>query len=81
MLFQVPIHIVCIVHTYLNRAHITCFLYYFHTATTMVDLGKDKQDVDEFALAMDDALGEFEFPDEFVMDVWTSIDTVRKRTR
>lgn len=56
------------------------FLYYFHTATTMVDLSKDKQDVDEFALAMDDALGEFEFPDEFVMDVWTSIDSVRKRT-
>ena len=62
------------VHFYLS------FLYYFHIATTMVDLGKDKQDIDEFALAMDDALGEFEFPDEFVMDVWTSIDTVRKRT-
>ena len=47
----------------------------------MVDLGKDKQDIDEFALAMDDALGEFEFPDEFVMDVWTSIQSVRKRTQ
>lgn len=47
----------------------------------MVDLGKDKQDVDEFTLAMDDALGEFEFPDEFVMDVWTSIQAVRKRTQ
>ena len=57
------------------------FLYYFHAATTMVDLGKDKQDVDEFAVAMDEALGEFEFPDEFVMDVWTSIETVRKRTQ
>ena len=43
----------------------------------MVDLGKDKHDIDDFALAMDDALGEFEFPDEFVMDVWTTIETAR----
>ena len=47
----------------------------------MIDLGKGKRDIDEFAVAMDDTLGEFEFPDEFVMDVWTSIETVRKRTQ
>ena len=62
-----------------EKVHI--YFYYFHAATTMVDLCKDKQDVDEFALAIDEVLGEFEFPDEFVLDVWTSIQSVRKRTQ
>ena len=74
MLFDSLVHIIITV-CYLF------FLFYFNAATTMIDLGKDKRDIDEFAVAMDDALGEFEFPDEFVMDVWTSIETVRKRTQ
>ena len=71
---------ICSYYTCFNEK-VTTYLYYFHAATTMVDLFKDKQDVDEFALAMDEALGEFEFPDEFVLDVWTSIKSVRKRTQ
>ncbi|XP_034263276.1 PDZ domain-containing protein GIPC1 [Pantherophis guttatus] len=42
-------------------------------AATMVELGKDKQNPDEFAEALDEQLGDFAFPDEFVFDVWGSI--------
>ncbi|KAL4648727.1 PDZ domain-containing protein GIPC1 [Arapaima gigas] len=39
-------------------------------AATMVELGKDKQNPDEFAEALDETLGDFAFPDEFVFDIW-----------
>ncbi|XP_055520183.1 PDZ domain-containing protein GIPC1-like isoform X1 [Leucoraja erinacea] len=42
-------------------------------ATTMVDLGKDRRNPDEFAQALDEELGDFAFPDEFVFDVWGAI--------
>ncbi|XP_067877327.1 PDZ domain-containing protein GIPC1-like [Heterodontus francisci] len=42
-------------------------------ATTMVDLGKNKKNPDEFAQAIDEELGDFAFPDEFVFDVWGAI--------
>ena len=43
----------------------------------MIDLGKDKANVDDFAVAMDDNLGEFEFPDDFVIDLWTAIEIAK----
>uniref|UniRef100_A0AAY4BSD7 PDZ domain-containing protein n=1 Tax=Denticeps clupeoides TaxID=299321 RepID=A0AAY4BSD7_9TELE len=39
-------------------------------AATMVEVGRDKKNPDEFAMALDEALGDFAFPDEFVFDVW-----------
>ncbi|KAL4659206.1 PDZ domain-containing protein GIPC1-like isoform X1 [Arapaima gigas] len=42
-------------------------------AATMVELGKDKRNPDEFAEALDETLGDFAFPDEFVFDVWGAI--------
>ncbi|XP_040843154.1 PDZ domain-containing protein GIPC2 [Ochotona curzoniae] len=42
-------------------------------ATTMFEAGKDKQNPDEFAVALDETLGDFAFPDEFVFDVWGAI--------
>ncbi|GCC34717.1 PDZ domain-containing protein GIPC1-like isoform X1 [Chiloscyllium punctatum] len=42
-------------------------------AATMVDLGKNKKNPDEFAQALDEELGDFAFPDEFVFDVWGAI--------
>ncbi|XP_029440714.1 PDZ domain-containing protein GIPC1 [Rhinatrema bivittatum] len=42
-------------------------------AATMVELGKDKKNPDEFAEALDEKLGDFAFPDEFVFDVWGAI--------
>ncbi|XP_030401277.1 PDZ domain-containing protein GIPC1 [Gopherus flavomarginatus] len=42
-------------------------------AATMVELGKDKRNPDEFAEALDERLGDFAFPDEFVFDVWGAI--------
>ncbi|XP_069783486.1 PDZ domain-containing protein GIPC1-like [Narcine bancroftii] len=42
-------------------------------AATMVDLGKNRRNPDEFAHALDEDLGDFAFPDEFVFDVWGAI--------
>ncbi|XP_026556007.1 PDZ domain-containing protein GIPC2 [Pseudonaja textilis] len=42
-------------------------------AATMVEAGKGKNNPDEFAVALDEALGDFAFPDEFVFDVWGAI--------
>ncbi|XP_051855316.1 PDZ domain-containing protein GIPC2 [Antechinus flavipes] len=39
-------------------------------ATTIFEAGKDKLNPDEFAVALDEALGDFAFPDEFIFDVW-----------
>ncbi|KAF3819701.1 hypothetical protein GH733_015210 [Mirounga leonina] len=39
-------------------------------ATTILEAGKDKGNPDEFAVALDETLGDFAFPDEFVFDVW-----------
>ena len=43
----------------------------------MVDLSKDKQEADNFVRAMNEHLGEIQFPEEFIMDVWTAIETAR----
>lgn len=43
------------------------------SAATMVELGKDKKNPDELAEALDETLGDFAFPDEFVFDVWGAI--------
>uniref|UniRef100_A0A8D1DRJ8 GIPC PDZ domain containing family member 1 n=1 Tax=Sus scrofa TaxID=9823 RepID=A0A8D1DRJ8_PIG len=43
------------------------------SAATMVELGKDKRNPDELAEALDERLGDFAFPDEFVFDVWGAI--------
>lgn len=48
------------------------FLFLF-SAATMVEAGKGKNNPDEFAVALDEALGDFAFPDEFVFDVWGAI--------
>lgn len=42
-------------------------------AGTMVELGIDKQNPDDFSKALDRTLGDFAFPDEFVFDVWGAI--------
>ncbi|KAG9337846.1 hypothetical protein JZ751_027497 [Albula glossodonta] len=46
-------------------------------AATMVELGKDKRHPDEFAEALDETLGDFAFPDEFVFDVWGAISDAK----
>ncbi|GCB79930.1 hypothetical protein scyTo_0017040 [Scyliorhinus torazame] len=43
----------------------------------MVDLGK-KKNPDEFAQALDEELGDFAFPDEFVFDVWGAIGDAKE---
>ncbi|XP_077306528.1 PDZ domain-containing protein GIPC2 [Lithobates pipiens] len=47
-------------------------------AATMVEAGRDKNNPDEFAVALDEALGDFAFPDEFVFDVWGAIGDAKK---
>lgn len=47
-------------------------------ATTMVELGRDKKNPDEFAMVLDETLGDFAFPDEFVFDVWGAIGDAKQ---
>ena len=46
-------------------------------AQAMVDASRGKQDGQSFAIAMDTTLGEFEFPDDFIINVWSVIDSVK----
>ncbi|XP_069863472.1 PDZ domain-containing protein GIPC2 [Dipodomys merriami] len=50
----------------------------FDLATTMFEAGKDKSNPDEFAVAVDETLGDFAFPDEFVFDVWEAIGDAKR---
>lgn len=50
----------------------------FFSAATMVEAGKDKKNPDEFAVALDETLGDFAFPDEFVFDVWGAIGDAKQ---
>lgn len=47
-------------------------------AATMVEAGRDKKNPDEFAVALDETLGDFAFPDEFVFDVWGAIGDAKQ---
>ncbi|KFQ84580.1 PDZ domain-containing protein GIPC1, partial [Phoenicopterus ruber ruber] len=47
-------------------------------AATMVEAGRDKKNPDEFAVALDESLGDFAFPDEFVFDVWGAIGDAKQ---
>ncbi|KAB0403878.1 hypothetical protein E2I00_010712 [Balaenoptera physalus] len=47
-------------------------------ATTMFEAGKDKDNPDKFAVALDETLGDFAFPDEFVFDVWRVIGDAKQ---
>lgn len=47
-------------------------------ATTMFEAGKGKHNPDEFAVALDETLGDFAFPDEFVFDVWGAIGDAKQ---
>ncbi|XP_050005462.1 PDZ domain-containing protein GIPC2 [Alexandromys fortis] len=47
-------------------------------ATTMFEAGKDKSNPDEFAVALDETLGDFAFPDEFMFDVWGAIGDAKQ---
>ncbi|XP_048353624.1 PDZ domain-containing protein GIPC3 [Sphaerodactylus townsendi] len=42
-------------------------------ASTMVEMAKEVPGPEEFSRGLDSLLGEFAFPDEFVVEVWTAI--------
>ncbi|ELK19379.1 hypothetical protein PAL_GLEAN10006034, partial [Pteropus alecto] len=47
-------------------------------ASTMVETSKKTESVQEFAHHLDSVLGEFAFPDEFVVEVWAAIGEARE---
>ncbi|NXF78801.1 GIPC1 protein, partial [Sclerurus mexicanus] len=47
-------------------------------AATIVEAGRDKKNPDEFAVALDETLGDFAFPDEFVFDVWGAMGDAKQ---
>lgn len=59
-------------------ARLFVFFFFFPAAATMVEVGRDKMNPDEFAMALDEALGDFAFPDEFVFDVWGAIGDAKQ---
>ena len=51
----------------------TSFLY---LAYTIVELAKNKTTVEDFALAVEScSLSEFQFPEEFISELWEGIDS------
>lgn len=47
-------------------------------ASTMVETSKKTASVQEFARHLDSVLGEFAFPDEFVVEVWAALGEARE---
>lgn len=47
-------------------------------ASTMVETSKKTASVQDFARCLDSVLGEFAFPDEFVVEVWAAIGEARE---
>ena len=62
--------------TYLAYLKISLFLSFSLLARVMVDLARDKMTVNDFAIGIDESsLADFEFPDDFILDMWTAIDS------
>ncbi|XP_068942962.1 PDZ domain-containing protein GIPC3 isoform X2 [Petaurus breviceps papuanus] len=47
-------------------------------ASTLVETSKETQSAQEFARGLDSVLGEFAFPDEFVVEVWAAIGEAKE---
>lgn len=62
----------------LNHKSTASYSLPFGPAATMVEVGRDKKNPDEFAMALDETLGDFAFPDEFVFDVWGAIGDAKQ---
>ena len=55
---------------------LSLFLSFSLLARIMVDLAHDKMTVNDFAIGIDESsLADFEFPDDFILDMWTAIDS------
>ena len=60
------------------RRTLTHFPSAWPAASTMVETSKKTVSVQEFARHLDSILGEFAFPDEFVVEVWAAIGEARE---
>ena len=45
----------------------------FSAANTLIDLGKDSSNPSDYASSVEDHLGDFGFPDDFIFDLWGAI--------
>jgi hypothetical protein len=46
-------------------------------ADSLVELSKNKTNPSEFTAAVEASFGEFQFPDDFVFDIWGMIDDAK----
>lgn len=46
-------------------------------ANTLIDLGNNLENPSDYALAVDGQLGDFEFPDDFIFDIWGAINDAK----
>ncbi len=55
-----------------------CHIYfYLISANELVELFKGKNDFTEFTSGVTETLGEFDFPPDFVFDVWGAISDAK----
>ena len=65
-----------LVYLKISPFSVSLFLSFSLLARVMVDLARDKMTVDDFAIGIDESsLADFEFPDDFILDMWTTIDS------
>lgn len=58
--------------------HLLTFKTLSFLATTMFEAGNGKGNPEEFAVEINTILEEFEFPEEFVFDVWGAISDAKQ---
>ena len=46
-------------------------------AETLVEKGKIMGNPSDFAMAIDEEFGDFEFPDDFIFDIWGAVTDVK----
>ena len=47
------------------------------SADELVSIGKNKDNPSDFAMHVDQRFGEFEFPDEFIFDIWGALNDAK----
>ena len=53
------------------------YIYLFFSANTLIDLGKNLDNPSDYAMAVDNQLGDFAFPDYLIFDIWGAINDAK----
>ena len=54
------------------------FVFFSYLAQQIWDIGHDKKNPSDFALAIDESsIGSLDFTDDFIFDIWAAIDDIK----